>query len=112
MDSGRRDKQVYVDRPVDTPDAIGGVARTWVQLGGIWWVAIEPLTGREFANGTAILGVMDTRITFGWSLSLEQLDERWRIRYRSKVYNIVSVADTRMAHVDIVCMCKVGQNLG
>lgn len=112
MDSGRRDRQVYVDRPVDTSDAIGGSTRTWVQVGGIWWVSIEPLTGREFANGTAILGVMDTRITFGWSLSLEQLDERWRIRYRSKVYNVVSVVDKKMGHVDIECMCLLGKNQG
>lgn len=112
MSTGSRDKRVYIDRPIDTELENGGYARTWEQMGGFWWASVEPLAGREVANNVAILATMDTRITFGWSVALQEVDERYRIRYAGKVYNILSMADKKSAHVEIEMVCKSGAEQG
>jgi len=112
MRAGRQRHQVYIDRPVDTLDLNNDPVRTWEQVGQFWWAAVEPLTAREFANGTATLGIMDTRFIFRWSQTFEEVTERYRIRFRSKVFNIVSVAERRSERREMEVMAKTGANEG
>ena len=112
MKDGLQRKQVYIDRPVDVQDATGDPVRGWEPLGGFWWAQVEPLTAKEFARDAGIRGVMDTRFTFRWSLAFEEVDERYRIRYRDRVFNIVSVIEKRSEKREMEVMALSGQNEG
>jgi SPP1 family predicted phage head-tail adaptor len=111
MRAGTLRHQLQIDRPVDTQDATGDPVRTWEEV-GTFWGSIEPLRGREFGTGQAILGEMDTRIRIRWALVFDEVDETFRIRHRGRVYNIVSVAHVALHQRELEIMAKSGVNQG
>jgi SPP1 family predicted phage head-tail adaptor len=102
---------VTIDRPVDVQDATGDPVRSWVAL-GTFWASIEPLRGREFVAGGAIRAEMDTRIRLRWSKKLDEVNERYRITFQGKIYNVVSVAHIGLQHQEIEIMAKSGISQG
>jgi SPP1 family predicted phage head-tail adaptor len=43
---GDLDQRLSLERPVDTPDDIGGVDRSWVHVDDLW-AQVTPVSGRE-----------------------------------------------------------------
>ena len=66
---GRLRKRVTLEQPVETPDAIGGVTRSFVALATLW-AEIAPLSGAE---------------TFAAVQPQERITHRVRLRYFSAV---------------------------
>jgi SPP1 family predicted phage head-tail adaptor len=111
MRTGTLRHLVTVDQPIETQDATGDPVRSWASLGS-FWASIEPLRGHEFVAGGAIRAEMDTRIRVRWSKALDGLNERYRINFQDKIYNIVSVAHIGLQHREVEIMAKSGITAG
>lgn len=104
---------IAVEQAIDTQDATGDPVRTWLATRTVP-ASIEPMRGREFGSGAALLGEMDTRIKFRWAPAYKLLDAKWRIRdtHRGTIYNIVSVAEVNLEQREFEVMAKSGINAG
>lgn len=83
--SGRLRHSVRLERQQHTQDAnTGEVIVTWVLVKNIW-IAIEPLSAREFIASQAMQGEVKGKIIMR---SRQDIDETYRIVYRNKIYNL------------------------
>lgn len=104
---------IAVEQSFPVQDASGDPVPSWIAISTVP-ASIEPMRGREFGSGAAILGEMDTRIKFRWAPAYKLLDAKWRIREidRGTIYNIVSVAEVNLNQREFEVMAKSGINAG
>jgi head-tail adaptor len=76
------------------------------------WARIEPISGREGDLDRDIRAEIDTRIRLYYSPLTAALTAVDRIRYRERIYNIVSAFDVDSAHVEIQVEARSGLNDG
>lgn len=110
--------RLTLETAVDTQDqTTGEPVRTWSTLATVW-AEIAPIKGREVLSGNVTLGEVDTRIRIRWASALANLGVKSRARHADVdgrldvIYNIVSVAETKLGRREIELMCKSGTNEG
>jgi len=103
--------RVAVDEPVETQDATGDSVVAWVTRATVW-ASIDPLKSSEALVAAQASVSTDTRITMRWTPTIDALSEKWRLRYQSTIYNVVSLANTGLRNREIVCLCKSGRDTG
>lgn len=111
MRAGTLRQSVTLEQPVDTQDATGGMVRTWSAVATVR-AAIEPVKAREFFQASATRAEMDTRIRIRWSADVAGVNETWRVRHDTTLYNIYSAAHVALRQREIELMCKSGVNEG
>lgn len=72
------------------------------------WAAVEPIKAAEAMRANQPLAVMDTRILVRHTAAFDSVTEKWRASHRGVTYNLVSVANLRMADRDIEIAAKSG----
>jgi len=103
--------RINLERPDNAQDATGGVVPGFTLAHRVW-SRIEPIRGREANAGDQLLAEADTRIFIRYSTFVEEINEKWRITFGSRVYNVVSVGELYMGRREIEINCKSGRNDG
>lgn len=86
----------------------GELNQEWGEYATVW-AAIEPLQGRELFSAQAINSEITARITIRY---LSDVVPAMRVFFENKVYNILSVVDRDMRHIELQLMVSEGLNLG
>ena len=110
--------RLTIQTAIDTQDqTTGEPVRTWSTLATVW-AEIAPIKGREALTSNVTLGEVDTRIRIRWSSALSNLGVKSRAKHADVdgrldvLYDIVSVAETKLGRREIELMCKSGTNEG
>ena len=112
MEAGRLRHRIAIERAVETQDSSGDPVIAWQPIGTVWG-AIEPLRGREGVYaGNDTLMEMDTRITVRYSPLTAALTGLNRLTHQGNYFNVVSVAQIRLAQREVEILAKSGVNSG
>lgn len=107
MQAGRLNRRVELQYMTVVQSNTGEETETWATVDTVW-AAIEPMRGREYFEGYQTRSEVTTRITIRHRRNVTP--EKWRVKYGSRVYEIISVIDPKEAHVSVELMCKEGLN--
>lgn len=116
MRAGRINHRVIVERPVVTRGTSGQEATTWERFGE-FWAGIEPSRGRESNQTGQVTASYDTLIVLRWSLKVNQITAKWRVRPAklgdATVWNISSPPiHVNFNHRELHLQCSAGINRG
>lgn len=111
MRAGALNRRIWVDEPVVTQSDAGELVTDFVPRGKIWG-SIEPLRAKEALVNAVNLAQMDTKIRLRWSPSIDAMTSEWRLRYKSLIYDVVSVAHLATGRRELEVLCKSGTNQG
>jgi len=87
MRSGKLNRRVTIQQLLVTKDEYNADIESWVDLKTVW-AYVEPLAGREYWQAKQVVGEITGRITIRY---LAGVNEKMRIIYGEKTYNILSV---------------------
>ena len=87
MRSGKLKHRVTIQELSIARNDYGEDIESWVDLKTVW-AYVEPLRGREYWQAKQVVGEITGRITIRY---LEGLNEKMRVIYGEKTYNILAV---------------------
>lgn len=106
--AGQLNQRVTFETPVETRDPdYGTVSKAWSALATVW-AAVEAgvLRPRESEINREVTAVQYTRVRCRWSAALAVVTPKARINLGGgRLLQIESVANTRSANEELVCMC-------
>lgn len=108
MKSGRLRHRAALEYPVTTADAYGQPVVTWTSI-GVFWVGIEPLSGKERLEAGAERAETTVRIVMRYHASI---DETYRVGHKGKYYDIQSVINPDLKNRYLHLMCREGLSDG
>lgn len=111
MRAGKLSHRLIIDEPVTTQDASGDPVKNWVTRATVWG-SIEPLSGRESLLAAQMLVSANARITVRWGPATRAMSEKWRVRFGSRIYDIVLITNKAEADRELVLLAKSGTNEG
>lgn len=94
--------RVLVEEPVRTPDGGGGAIQTWSPIAEVW-AAIRPLNGSERVVADTIAGRITHEIWIRWR---EGVGPHLRLRYGSRIFDLLSVLDVDEQHRFLRCLVE------
>jgi SPP1 family predicted phage head-tail adaptor len=97
-DPGRLNRRLALEAPVETPDGVGGVTRSYQTIATLW-ASVEPAAARETVEAGALGAAVTHRIRIRFS---PDITLRHRFRDGARVFRIVSlrVRDARFIDID------------
>jgi SPP1 family predicted phage head-tail adaptor len=95
--TGRLNRRLTLEAPVETPDGAGGVARTYEAVATLW-AAVEPETARGGLDADARGATVTHRITIRMR---DGLTTRHRLRDGARLYRIVSLREESAGFLSI-----------
>jgi SPP1 family predicted phage head-tail adaptor len=111
MEPGLLRHRVTIERPEELDAGAGSVQTAWLPVATVF-ASVEPLRGREFSDGRAVLADMDTRIRVRWAPGLDGMSEKWRLLHEGRIFNPYSVAHVGYGRELIEIMAKAGPSEG
>lgn len=113
MRAGRLRHRVQVQRPVETRSSTGAITQDWITVVSTW-AEVSPLTNRqrERLAGDQIIADMDATIRMRWIPALDGMNATWRVRHKSKFYNLLGVANVDERNKELEAIGSVGANDG
>lgn len=100
--AGKLRHRLTVEEFTETPRADGGIDEAWADVGSRW-ASIEPLSGREFMEAQQLNGDVSHRVRLRW---YDGLTPQHRLKFGTRVFNIVSVLNTQERNIVTEVMCK------
>ena len=109
MDAGKLRHRVHLQASEGLQDSVGQPDADWVTVATVW-ASVEPLNGREYFTSQQIVSEVTTRIMMRYQplLNIPAVNERMRIAFQGKNYDIKDVIDVDMLHRTHVLMCGTG----
>ncbi|MDB5569074.1 MAG: head-tail adaptor protein [Hyphomicrobiales bacterium] len=99
---GELDRKLALERPLDTPDEIGGAARAWTLVADVWG-HVQPTRGvRRFA-GEREESAVTHRIAIRWR---PDVTGAMRLRDGAAVYSIHAATDGDGRRRFLICHCE------
>lgn len=92
----------YLGIHTNTRDTTGQPIETWEEA-STRWGSIEPLTGREYWQAQQVNAEMTTKITIRYCSGLTTTQ---RLKYGTRVFDILSIQNIDEANKYMVLMCK------
>jgi SPP1 family predicted phage head-tail adaptor len=108
--AGELDRRITIQTLSLTKDSEGGMADDWSNLATVW-AKVRNLSGNERRVTVEGGQVAEARTEFTIRYR-SGLNERMRVSYAGKVYNIRHLNDFNAAHEFIVITCDTGLNDG
>lgn len=102
MDIGKLNRQIDLLKFVTQRDEFGGEVGEWTPIARIW-ARIEPVSGTEYFQAQQVQAETVTRITVRYNPEITVMH---RIRYGTKLYEIIGVSDDQTGHRATVINCK------
>jgi SPP1 family predicted phage head-tail adaptor len=109
MRIGRLNQRITVQRPSTSLDAYGQRTDAWQTVATVW-AQIQSLRSKESLQAMVMNSETLYKITTRYSAALlpPQTVSAWRIVYGSRIFNIVSVANTDEDNKQLVFTCTEG----
>jgi len=111
MRAGLLNRRLAVDQPVMEQQDNGEQVNTFEEFATVW-ARISPVRGREALINGANVADLDTKILVRRSPQLDTVTAEWRLRYKTTIYDIVSIAHAKIGFRQIEFLCKSGVNDG
>lgn len=93
--AGRLKRKITFEQRSATQDSIGGASNTWTPVAGLSDVPsrIEPLSGTEKLKAQAIHSSLSHRISIRYQTQFSDplTASEWRIKYGTRIFNIISI---------------------
>lgn len=97
-------RRISIERPVLTDNGSGGATVVWMKVCETW-AKMRPARGVErIAHGQLTATTMET-ITIRY---IAELDERWRLNFEGRLFNIRDIADLEERHIYLELSCEEG----
>lgn len=95
--------QALPDDPV-TNDA-GQLVSDWTDFATNVWAAVEPLIGRELFTAQQVNSEVTSQIRMRY---IAGMDTRKRVVFEGVHYNVLSVIDPELRHIELQLLCSSG----
>ncbi|MBN50033.1 MAG: head-tail adaptor protein [Spongiibacteraceae bacterium] len=99
--AGKFRNRITIQNFTTTRDAIGAEVKSWATFDAVW-AAVEPRSGRELFN-EQFTGEVDTLIRIRYRSGI---NEKMRIVWGSRTYQIKAVLDQQARHKELHLMCR------
>lgn len=90
--SGPLDRRITIERATVSRDAMNEQVTTWSPLATVWASAAPVRDGERFADGE-VRSLITMRFQVRWSSTLSGLDERDRVIFDGRTYDIHGVKE-------------------
>ena len=106
---GIRNRRVDVLEEHEGKNSLGQTVVGYKKIRTVW-AQIHPLRGKEKIQGNLIESREPYRVTFGY---FKGLTESMILKYDGRYFNITSIADVEMQHIDyeVHCLETVGKKI-
>lgn len=112
LGAGKFDKLISIKSLSQTKDTEGGMVDTWAPFLSDIWARVANMSGSERA-ATAGYGGKAAEARTEFTIRYRPgLNEKMRIEYRGKLYNIKHIKDYEEQHIELVITCDTGLNDG
>ena len=108
MRAGDLRRQITIEAHSDQVDSYGQRLQAWAPV-CITWAAIEPLAGRELETAQAVYAEATIRVVMRYRTGI---DTSMRVVYQGRLFNILEVRDTEMAHKALELLLSEGTTNG
>ena len=102
MEIGALRQRLVLENPTVIRDSFGEGREEYVAAGKVWG-QVEPLTGRELFAAQQLHAETSLRITLRYQ---KGVTPHSRLRLGERIFHILSVAETNLAHRQLVVLCK------
>ena len=93
MISGPRDRRIVIQSPgTPTVNAMGEQIPNWETVATLW-AKYMPLRDSERLQAAQVQSTITVRFQVLWSLSVDQVDERHRVLFDGRVFDVVGVKE-------------------
>jgi len=100
--SGRLRHRIRLKSPIQTPDGMGGITKTWGTV-GVYWASIEPLRGREYIESHLENAEVTGKIIMRY---LAAINPAMKIEYGNREFEILSVINVDEKDRELQLMVK------
>lgn len=102
MNIGELNRRIKILEFVEERDEYGAVDGVWKEI-ATRWARIEQNGGSEQSDNNQVIARVSTRIIIRY---FEILNEKHRIKYKDKLYEINSVIDVDTGHYKMIIDCS------
>lgn len=95
-------KRVTLQSPTRTADGMSGFTVSWKDEGSVW-AAIWPLSASEQVQGMQSAMTISGRVRIWYRADLKA---SWRLKYKNRYFNIVSIVNPNEAGVYLDLLVK------
>jgi SPP1 family predicted phage head-tail adaptor len=96
-------RRLVLEKPQETPDAAGGVRRTFIAAATLWG-RVEPLQAQERIAAESAGQTLTHRITLRWT-SLADASCRFRLG-SARIFTVRTVFDPDERRRTLLCLCE------
>lgn len=113
MDAGTLNRRITLQSRAITQDSTGGQVATWVDVATVW-ASIEPAAGKELLTAQSLRLDAPRTITLRWQRAFAnpQAMAALRIKYGTRLFDIISSTDEHEEHRWLVLLCREGMSNG
>ena len=102
MDIGKLRHRIELQEKTTGRDSFGSEVEQWNTKATVW-ASVEPIAGREYFLAQQVQSEVTHRIRIRYYAGLQS---DWRIRFGTKLFDILSIIDFEERHVEMQIMCK------
>ncbi len=102
MKIGKLRHRIAIEQVANIQDADGSVIETWSGF-AMAQASIEPVSGREYFAGQTTHSDVTHRV---YTRFIPGVIPRMRIVYQSRIFEIISVINTRERNTELQLMCR------
>lgn len=102
MMAGKLRHRIAIEQVTSTGDGYGGRSEAWATFATVW-AFVKPLRGHEYFQAQQ----MQAKVTHNIKMRYRQgVTHKMRVRYGSRILNIVSVINPDEKGRELVLMCE------
>jgi SPP1 family predicted phage head-tail adaptor len=94
--------RLALEAPVDAPDSIGGLVRTWSLVSEVW-ASVRPLSSAQRLAADSAQSLVTHAVTLRWRADVTGA---MRLRDGPRIFEILSIADAEGEKRRLVCRCR------
>ena len=102
MNIGELNRRIKILEFVEQRDEFGGIEGEWKVI-ATRWSRIEQHGGNEVSDNNQVIARVSTKIIIRY---MSELNEKHRIQYKDKLYEINSVIDVDTGHYKMIIDCS------
>lgn len=102
MRAGKLRHRIVIEHVAETQDTDGSVLETWSAFAAAQ-SSIEPVSGREYFDAQTTQADVTHRIYLRY---VSGVNPKMRVTYNQRIFNILSVINTRERNVELQLMCR------
>jgi SPP1 family predicted phage head-tail adaptor len=105
MRAGPLRHRIAIERVTETRDTDGSAIETWSTYATVQ-ASIEPISGREYFAAQSTQADLTHRIVMRY---LSGIIPKMRVKYRSRIFDILSVINVEERNRELQLMCRESQ---